>query len=55
MIPIAVKAPSEARGAASAIPENDVVPSVANAIMMAKESPISPTRFMMNAFFDAVA
>ena len=55
MIPIAVRAVCEALCEASFTPTNETVPSVANAIMMAKESPISPIRFITNAFFEAVA
>ena len=55
MMPIAVSAPSEVPSVASLTPLNETVPMVAKAIMMANESPMSPTRFAINAFFDAVA
>ena len=55
MIPIAVSAPCEVPSAASFTPLNETVPIVAKAIMIAKESPISPTRLAINAFFEAVA
>ena len=55
MIPIAVSAVSDAPSDASFTPANETVPSVAKAIMMANESPISPIRFMTKAFFEAVA
>ena len=37
------------------MPANDTSPKVANAIIIAKDSPTSPTRFATNAFFAAVA
>ena len=55
MIPIAVRAGVPARSAASFTPSNETVPIVAKAIMMANDNPISPTRFITNAFFEAVA
>ena len=55
MIPMAVSALFDACPTCSLTPANETVPKVANAIMMAKESPMSPMRFMTNAFFAAVA
>ena len=55
MIPIAVNAASEVLSACSATPANETVPIVAKAIMIANDNPMSPTRFMTNAFLDAVA
>ena len=52
---MAVSAVSDALCDASFTPAKETVPRVANAIMMAKESPMSPIRFMTNAFFEAVA
>ena len=52
---MAVSAVSDAPSDASFTPAKETVPRVANAIMMAKESPMSPIRFMTNAFFEAVA
>ena len=54
-MPIAVIDASEAWWACSETPAKVVVPRVANAIMIASERPISPTRFITNAFFEAVA
>ena len=50
-----VSAAVDAVSEASLTPLKETVPRVAKAIMMAKERPISPIRFMTNAFFDAVA
>ena len=44
-----------AAGAASATPEKLTVPSAANMPPIARSRPMSPTRFMTNAFFDATA
>ena len=55
MIPIPVKAASEVFSTCSATPTNETVPMVAKAIMIANDNPISPTRFITNAFLDAVA
>ena len=52
---MAVSAAFDAVCDAAWTPANETVPRVANEIMMANESPISPTRFMTNAFLDAVA
>ena len=54
-MPIPVRAAVDVCSAAAFTPVNETVPIVANAIMMAKESPMSPTRFMINAFLEAVA
>ena len=54
-MPIAVKAAVDVWWACSLMPSKETVPIVAKAIMIAKESPMSPIRFMTNAFFDAVA
>ena len=53
--PIAVSAPCEEPSAASLTPINETVPIVAKAIMIANESPMSPTRLAIKAFFEAVA
>ena len=53
--PMPVSAAVDAVSEASLTPLKETVPRVAKAIMMAKERPISPIRFMTNAFFDAVA
>ena len=55
MSPIAVIAVSLAPEAFSSIPAKETLPNVAKAIMMAIDRPKSPTRFMTNAFFAAVA
>ena len=55
MIPIAVIVVVEAWCACSATPLKVTVPNAAKAIMIANESPMSPTRFMTKAFFAAVA
>ena len=52
---MAVSAPVDVWSTCSLIPANETVPTVAKAIMIAKESPMSPTRFITNAFLDAVA
>ena len=53
--PIATIAACEADSACSSIPLNVTVPKTAKAIMIASESPTSPTRLATNAFFAAVA
>ena len=55
MIPMAVRAAVDVCSACSLIPANETVPTVAKAIMIAKESPMSPIRFITNAFLEAVA
>ena len=55
MMPIAVKVVVDVCGAASLMPANETVPIDANAIMIARERPKSPTRFITNAFLAAVA
>ena len=55
MIPMPVNAASEVLSTRSATPTNETVPMVAKAIMIAKDKPMSPTRFITNAFLDAVA
>ena len=55
IIPIAVSAASDAWCEASCTPSKVVVPRVAKAIMIAKDRPMSPTRFITKAFFEAVA
>ena len=55
MIPMAVRAAVDVWWACSFIPAKETVPTVAKAIMIAKESPMSPTRFITNAFLEAVA
>ena len=55
MIPIAVSAGVLTLSTESLTPSNETVPIVANAIMIAKDNPISPMRFITNAFFEAVA
>ena len=52
---MAVNAVSDVPSDASLTPAKETVPRVANAIMMAKESPMSPIRFITNAFLEAVA
>ena len=54
-MPIPVNAAVDVCSAAAFTPEKETVPIVAKAIMMAKESPMSPIRFITNAFLDAVA
>ena len=54
-MPIAVKVVVEVLDAASSMPANETVPIEANAIMIARERPKSPTRFITNAFLAAVA
>ena len=53
--PIASTAPVAALGAPRATPAMLTVPKVANMIMMAMDSPMSPTRLTTNAFFAAAA
>jgi hypothetical protein len=53
--PIAVTIPPGSVPADPRTPVNDVVPSWANIRKIARARPTSPTRFMMNAFFAAVA
>ena len=55
MMPIAVSVGVPTRSTASFTPSNETVPMVAKAIMIAIVRPISPTRFITNAFFEAVA
>ncbi|CAB5061985.1 unannotated protein [freshwater metagenome] len=55
MMPIPVKAAVDVWPTASFTPLNETVPIVAKAIMMAKDRPMSPIRFITNAFLDAVA
>ena len=52
---MAVIVASDANSASSFTPLNETVPSDAKAIMIAKERPISPIRFITNAFLEAVA
>ena len=55
MMPMPVSAASDVFSTCSATPVKETVPMVANAIMIAKDNPMSPTRFITNAFLDAVA
>ena len=55
MMPIAVMVASEALSASSFTPLNETVPSDAKEIMIAKERPMSPIRFITNAFLEAAA
>ena len=53
--PIAVSAAGEACGAPALTPSKLTVPNCAKAIMIARDSPTSPTRLATKAFFAAVA
>ena len=55
MAPSAVNAAGDACGTPAATPVNETEPNCAKAIMIARERPISPTRFATNAFFAATA
>ena len=55
IMPIAVSAGVPTRSTDSFTPSNETVPMVAKAIMIAKDKPISPIRFITKAFLDAVA
>ena len=51
----AVAMPTEALPIEPKTPTNETVPNVLNIRKIAMSRPVSPTRFMMNAFFAAVA